>query len=122
MIELRNRGKYPKTVEEDLQNIADTTSFFLTQIFDADGAFIRPEQRSMVKFTYYNDLSIKNGFSTGASILPQAVDVSKTLLVNLGVLGASGAQITLESSTLIRGTRSGTSGDVNVAYVVMEFN
>lgn len=121
MIELRNRGKYPKPVEEDLQNIADTTAFFLTQIFDADGNFIRPEQRSVVKFTYYNDLSINNGFSTGASILPQAVDVSKTLLINLGVLGASSAQITLESSTLVRGTRTGTSGDANVRYCLMEF-
>lgn len=43
MIELRNRGRYPKAVQEEFQHFADRVGLFLGQIFDQDGQFISPE-------------------------------------------------------------------------------
>lgn len=128
MIELRNRGRYSTAVREEFQHFADRIGTFLSQIFDADGNFIRPEQRSVIKYiSPVLDISISNGNTEGSTLIPQTVDTTKTQVSNLGQKGGGGGgttndcQIYQFTSTRVFARRNGSTGDANVTCQVTEY-
>ena len=128
MIELRNRGRYSTAIREEFQNVADTLGTFLSQIFDADGNFIRPEQQSVIKYiSPVLDIAINNGNTEGSTLIPQTVNTAKTEVRLLGQKGGGGGgttndcQIYSVTSTRVFARRNGSTGDANVSCQVTEY-
>jgi hypothetical protein len=153
VIKLINRGSYEKPVLDEFEHLTSRLATFLSQIFDEDGNFIGggenqgppgppgpagapgaqgpqgpqgptgPAGTVNVR-THHGDIAINAGNLTGFSTLPWAVDLNRTLLINLGGHNPTGgtydASIRFSSTTQVRADRSGSGGNASVSYVVQE--